>query len=211
MIEKQQLTREGYKKLEDELRNLIDVVRVDVKRQLAEARAQGDLSENADYDAARARQAEVEGRIKEIENILSNSEIIDDEAKSKKGGNKVALGSTVTIKFVETGKEGKYMIVGTVESDPFNNKISNACPLGEALIGKVVGDVVGIYCCGVHVKAVDDHQTVGLIHVATGGEEKEQSSHHSRKGERIPFFFAVHDFNILFPYSGVDSLEVIVI
>ena len=63
MIERQQLTKEGYRKLEDELRNLIDFVREDVKRQLAEARAQGDLSENADYDAARARQAEVEGRI----------------------------------------------------------------------------------------------------------------------------------------------------
>ena len=144
MGDKIKLTRAGKEELERELRYLIDEAREEVKRQLAEARAQGDLSENADYDAARNRQAEVEGRIKEIENILSNAEIIDDETKSKKSGNKVALGSTVTIKFVESGKEGKYMIVGTVESDPFNNKISNASPLGEALIGKVVGDVVDV-------------------------------------------------------------------
>ena len=144
MEEKQQLTKAGYKKLEEELRDLIDNVRDEVKRQLAEARAQGDLSENADYDAARNRQAEVEGRIKEIEDILSNCELIDDEKASKKKGDRVALGSTVTIRFLETGKENKYMIVGTVESDPFNNKISNACPLGEALIGRSVGDVVEV-------------------------------------------------------------------
>ena len=144
MVDKVVLTKAGKEELERELRELIDNTREEVKRQLTEARAQGDLSENADYDAARNRQAEVEGRIKEIENILSNADIIDDETKAKKGGNKVALGSTVTIRFVESGKEGKYMIVGTVESDPFNNKISNACPLGEALIGKVVGDVVDV-------------------------------------------------------------------
>ena len=138
------LTKAGKENLEKELRELIDHTREEVKRQLTEARAQGDLSENADYDAARNRQAEVEGRIKEIENILSNAEIIDEEGKSSKKGNKVALGSVVTIRFVESGKEGKYMIVGTVESDPFNNKISNACPLGEALIGKVVGDIVDV-------------------------------------------------------------------
>ena len=142
MEEKQQLTKAGYKKLEEELRDLIDNVRDEVKRQLAEARAQGDLSENADYDAARNRQAEVEGRIKQLEEILSNAVIID-EGKAKKS-DKVALGSTVTIKFVETGKEESYMIVGTVESDPFNHKISNACPLGEALVGSSVGDIVEV-------------------------------------------------------------------
>ena len=144
MSDKVVLTKAGKEELERELRELIDNTREEVKRQLAEARAQGDLSENADYDAARNRQAEVEDRIKELENILSSAEIIDDEAKPSKKGNRVALGSTVSVKFVETGKEGKYMIVGTVESDPFNNKISNACPLGEALIGKTVGDVVEV-------------------------------------------------------------------
>ena len=144
MADKQKLTKAGYKKLQDELKYLVDEAREEVKRQLAEARAQGDLSENADYDAARNRQAEVEGRIKEIEDILSNFELIDDEKASKRKSDKVALGSTVTIRFLETGKEAKYMIVGTVESDPFNSKISNACPLGEALIGRSVGDVVEI-------------------------------------------------------------------
>ena len=141
MADKQQLTKAGYKKLEDELRNLIEGVSDEVKKQLAEARAQGDLSENADYDAARNRQAEVENRIKEIENILSNAVIIDEGDKK---GNRVALGSTVTIKNVDTGKEDTFMIVGTVESDPFNNKISNACPLGEALIHASVGDIVEV-------------------------------------------------------------------
>lgn len=145
MIEKQQLTREGYKKLEDELRNLIDFVREDVKRQLAEARAQGDLSENADYDAARARQAEVEGRINEIEEILANCEIIDEKkAKGSKGERKVVIGDTVEIEIVANGQHATYTIVGTIESDPFNGKISNASPLGSALIGKKVGDVVDI-------------------------------------------------------------------
>ena len=140
MGEKTKLTKAGYRKLEEELRYLIDVVRDEVKRQLAEARAQGDLSENADYDAARGKQAEVEGRIREIEYILNNSEIIEENAKA----NRVGLGSTVTLKFLDSGKEAEYMIVGSVESDPFNGKISNSCALGEALMGKSVGDVVEI-------------------------------------------------------------------
>ena len=141
MAEKIELTKAGYKKLEEELRYKIDIERDEVKRQLAEARAQGDLSENADYDAARGKQAEVEGRIKEIENILANAEIIEEGKTSTK---KVGLGSTVTIKFVDNGKEVSYMIVGTVESDPVNGKISNSCPLGEALVGKTVGDIVEV-------------------------------------------------------------------
>jgi len=141
MAEKTKLTKAGYKKLEDELRNLIDVVREDVKKQLAEARAQGDLSENADYDAARNKQAEVEARIKQIEEILNNCEIIEESAKNK---NKVSLGSTVTLEYPDGKLIGTYMIVGTVESDPFNGKISNACPLGEAITGKQVGDLVEV-------------------------------------------------------------------
>ena len=141
MADKQKLTKAGYKKLQEELKYLVDEAREEVKRQLAEARAQGDLSENADYDAARGKQAEVEGRIKEIENILANSEIIEEGKTSTK---KVGLGSTVTIKFVDNGKEVSYMIVGTVESDPVNGKISNSCPLGEALVGKTVGDIVEV-------------------------------------------------------------------
>ena len=102
MAEKIKLTKEGYKKQEERLRFLIEVERENVKVQLAEARAQGDLSENADYDAARGKQAEVEGRIKEIENILANAEIIEE---GKANSKKVGLGSTVTIRFLENNKE----------------------------------------------------------------------------------------------------------
>ena len=143
MAEKTQLTKEGYKKLEDELRNLIDFVREDVKKQLAEARAQGDLSENADYDAARARQAEVEGRISQIESILANAEIIT-EKKNAKGEKKIGIGSTVEVEYLDSHKTATYTIVGTVESDPFNGKISNVSPFGAALIGKKEGDEVEI-------------------------------------------------------------------
>ncbi len=143
MGEKTQLTKEGKKRLEQEYETLINVTRDEVKKQLEEARAQGDLSENAVYDAARNRQAEVEGRIKEIENILANYVLIDEEGGKKKT-NKIALGSTVTIRFLNNGREEQFMIVGTIESDPFNHKISNASPLGEALIGKTVGEIVEV-------------------------------------------------------------------
>ena len=155
MAEKTKLTKVGYKKLEDELRYLIDVVREEVKRELAEARAQGDLSENADYDAARSKQAEVENRIKEIENILSNCEIIEENVKS----NRVGLGSKVLIKNLDNGKEAEYMIVGSIESDPFAGKISNSCALGEAIVGKTVGDIV-------EVKAVKNYK-VEILRIGT--------------------------------------------
>ena len=141
MVNKVELTKEGAENLEKELRHLIDIDRPEVIEALQAARAQGDLSENADYDAARAKQAEVEGRIKEIEDILNNAEIIEE---SSKRSNKVALGSTVTLKFLDSGEEKEFMIVGTVESDPFNGKISNSCPLGEAIVGKAVNDIVEV-------------------------------------------------------------------
>jgi len=137
MVEKQQLTREGLKRLQDELRNLIDFEREEVKRQLSEARAQGDLSENADYDAARNKQAEVEARIKEIENILANVKIIES---SSKGGKVVSLGSKVEIKDLSDNSVATYTIVGTVEANPIKGLISNVSPLGHAIVGKRVGD-----------------------------------------------------------------------
>jgi transcription elongation factor GreA len=140
MAEKTKLTKAGYKKLEEELRYLIDVARDEVKRELAEARAQGDLSENADYDAARGKQAEVEARIKEIEATLNNAEILEENSKS----NKVGLGSTVTVKFIEKNEEKTYMIVGSIESNPFEGKISSSCALGEAILGKLVGDIIEV-------------------------------------------------------------------
>ena len=140
MAEKTKLTKAGYKKLEEELRYLIDVARDEVKRELAEARAQGDLSENADYDAARGKQAEVEARIKEIESTLNNAEIIEENSKS----NRVGLGTTVTVKFIEKNEEKTYMIVGSIESNPFEGKISSSCALGEAILGKLVGDIIEV-------------------------------------------------------------------
>ena len=137
--EKIELTKEGQARLEKELRHLIDVDRPEVIEQLKEARAQGDLSENADYDAARNRQAVIEARIKEIEFQLANAKIISDKPKN---ANSVSLGSVVTIKDLEDGDESTYTIVGTVESDPAHGLISNVSPLGAALIGHKVGDEV---------------------------------------------------------------------
>lgn len=139
--EKITLTKSGREKLEVELRNLIDIVRPEVIEELKNARAQGDLSENADYDAARARQAEVEGRISQIEDIMANSRIIEDKATSTKV---VALGTKVTIKDLSDGATSAYEIVGTVEANPLEGRISNACPLGEALLGKRAGEKVTV-------------------------------------------------------------------
>jgi transcription elongation factor GreA len=141
MEEKVKLTKAGYQKLQEELRDLIDNQRAEIKVQLADARAQGDLSENADYDAARARQAEVEGRIVEIEGILNWCEVIEDSPKNSK---RIGLGSKVKIKNLNDDEVETFMITGTTEADPINNKISNICPLGEALIGKKVGDIVDV-------------------------------------------------------------------
>jgi len=131
------LTKDGAAKLTAEVRQLIDVIRPEVIEQLSFARAQGDLSENAEYDAARARQAEVEGRIKEIEDIMAVATIIDDSPNNAKT---VALGTKVTVRDLSDNTDFEYRIVGTVEADPIHNRISNDCPLGEAIVGKHVGD-----------------------------------------------------------------------
>ena len=139
------VTKEGYNELLQEQENLIHVVRQDVIRELQEARAQGDLSENADYDAARDRQARVEARIRDLEAMLANVEIIDDEAASRKKNSKtVKLGSTVKILDLESNEEETYTIVGSVESDPLQGKLSNITPLAAAIIDSKVGDVVTV-------------------------------------------------------------------
>lgn len=131
-----QITNEGKKELEKEL-DVLKGRRGDIADKIAEARDYGDLSENAEYDAAREEQGVVETRIAEIEDILQNTEIISG---AKKGV--VGLGSTVELK---TGsKTVKYTIVGPVEADPLAGKISNESPIGEALIGKKVGETVVI-------------------------------------------------------------------
>ena len=136
-MSKIELTREGEEKLQKEYRHLIDIDRPEVIEQLTVARAQGDLSENADYDAARNRQAEIEARIKEIENILANAKIIDSSTKS---GKVVSLGSVVEIKDLSDDSVATYTIVGTVEANPVKGLISNVSPLGHAIVGKRVGD-----------------------------------------------------------------------
>ena len=136
------VTKEGFKKLNEELRNLIDVVLPEVIEQLKEARAQGDLSENADYDAARNRQAEVEGKIAQLQNQIENAKIIDDS--DDKNANVVKIGYYVTIRDLSDGSETRYQIVGSTESDPVNLKISNECMLAKSILGHKVGEVVQV-------------------------------------------------------------------
>ena len=141
MDKKNILTYEGLKKLEDELQNLKVVKRKEVAQKIKEAREQGDLSENAEYDAAKDEQRDIEAQIVELENILKNAEIIQDNDKSK---DKIKMESVVKLHDVEYDEDIEYTIVGSSEADSLNNKISNESPLGAALIGKKVGDTVKI-------------------------------------------------------------------
>ena len=133
------ITKQGIEDLKSELDNLKQVVRPDVINAIKEARAQGDLSENAEYHAAREKQGQIEARIKELEYLIENATIIEEGDKSK-----VNIGSTVTIKYVDDDEEEEYTIVGSTEADPFENKISNESPIAKAIIGKKVKDVVSV-------------------------------------------------------------------
>ncbi|HAM63005.1 MAG: transcription elongation factor GreA [Firmicutes bacterium GWF2_51_9] len=139
--EKVLVTQEGYQELLKEQANLIHVIRKEVIEDLQAARAQGDLSENADYDAARDRQARVEARIRELEMMLNNIEIIDDKMR---GSKVVKLGAKIVILDLETNEEESYIIVGSVESDPLNGKLSNVTPMAVALMEHRVGDEVTV-------------------------------------------------------------------
>lgn len=130
------LTDEGFLELEEELNELKNVKRPEVIKALKEARALGDLSENADYDAARAEQALVEGRIQELEKIMENVHIIE-----KNDNGEVNLGSTVKIKYVDDDEIEEYRIVGSKEADPSNNKISNESPIAKAIMHGKKGDI----------------------------------------------------------------------
>ena len=140
-LEKVILTPEGAEKLTAELRHLIDVVRPEVIEQLSFARSLGDLSENADYDAAKARQSDVELRIRQLEDILSAATIVENTATSTKV---VSFGRTVTIKHLGTAQTMTFKIVGTHETNPAHNTISNVSPLGVAILGGHVGDKVQV-------------------------------------------------------------------
>ncbi len=135
------LTSEGYQKAQDELEHLKVVRRKEVAQKIKEARSQGDLSENAEYDAAKEEQAEIEARIVQLDNMLRNAEVItEDELNS----GHVSLGNTVVLFDEEFQDEVTYTIVGSAESDPANGRISNESPLGLALIGHVLNDIVNV-------------------------------------------------------------------
>ncbi|HYH36089.1 MAG TPA: transcription elongation factor GreA [Candidatus Saccharimonadales bacterium] len=132
------LTRKGVDELQSELDTLV-AKRSGIADDIKTAREQGDLAENAEYQAARAEQERNEARIAELENIIQNVEII----KKPRGDSKVQLGSTVKLKG-EGGKAKEFQIVGTVEANPLSGKISDESPIGQAMIGKKVGDAVEI-------------------------------------------------------------------
>ena len=131
------MTREGHTRLQDELERLKRVERPAITRAIAEARAHGDLSENAEYHAAREKQAFTEARIKELEAKLSTAEVLDPPTS----GERITFGSTVRLED-EDGKESRYQIVGSDETDPSRGRISVMAPLARTLIGKTVGDSV---------------------------------------------------------------------
>ena len=135
------LTKEGFKKLQEELKNLKEVKRVEIAEKLKEAISFWDLSENSEYEDARSEQAQVELRITDIEGQLKRVEIIEDSGKKE---NKVSMGMEVTITSIETKQDETYKIVGTTESDILSDtpQISNESPVGKALLGKKKGETV---------------------------------------------------------------------
>lgn len=133
------LTKEGLDELKKELDNLINVRRPENVQAIKEARALGDLSENAEYDAARNEQAQIESRIKQLEKMLENVSIISEVSKDK-----VGIGNTVSIKYVDDDEEDEYKIVGSQEANPFESKISNESPIAIALFDHKVGDIVTV-------------------------------------------------------------------
>ena len=137
------ITEKGLAELKAELENLTTVKRPENVEAIKEARALGDLSENAEYDAARNEQAVIEARITEIEKILENVEVISD---SEINTDVVSIGTSVKLEFVEDDETDIYHIVGTTEADPFENKISNESPIAQAIMGKKAGEVATVKC-----------------------------------------------------------------
>jgi len=140
MIEQEYLTPEGLKRLEEELEHLKTVRRAEVAQRLHDAMAEGEVEENPEYEDAKNEQAFVEGRILEIETILANAVLIENKGPS----NEIRLGSKVTVTEVGSGSKEHYIIVGSAEADPANGRISNESPLGRALLGHKVNDVVSV-------------------------------------------------------------------
>ena len=136
------ITKQGAQRLRDELDHLKSVKRPEVIAAIAEARAHGDLKENAEYHAAREQQGFIEGRIKELESVLSHAQVID--VSKLAAGSKVVFGAIVELADVETDEEVTYQIVGDLESDIKGGLISISAPIARALIGKNEGDTVSI-------------------------------------------------------------------
>ena len=135
------LTYEGLRRYEDELHELKVVKRQEVAQKIKEAREQGDLSENAEYDAAKDEQRDIEARIEELEKLLKNAEVVvEDEIDL----DKINVGCKVKVKDLEYDEDMEFYIVGSTEANSLQNKISNESPVGQALIGKKVGDVVDV-------------------------------------------------------------------
>ena len=135
------LTPEGLKKIKDEVEFLTTTRRREVAQMIAEAKAEGDISENAGYDEAKTAQGFLEGRIRELEHLLKNAQVI---AETKENKNTVTLGRTVIVREVGTDLDEEYTIVGPPEANPAEGRISNESPMGKALIGKKVGQVVKV-------------------------------------------------------------------
>ena len=141
MSEEVLLTKEGYEKVVAEYDELVSVKRSEVAARIKEAREFGDISENAEYDAAKNEQAELEERIMKLENMMRKAKIIE-EGKTNRG--KVNIGNKVTVKDLKTKKTEVYIIVGTTEADPFEGKIYNESKVGEALLGAKVGEKIEV-------------------------------------------------------------------
>ena len=144
-MEKIPMTAAGFKGLEDELNQLKNVDRHEIIKAIAEARAHGDLSENAEYHAAKEKQSFIEGRVMELEDQIGRADVIDI---SKLSGTSVKFGATVTLVDEDTDEERKYQIVGDVESDAKKGRISLSSPIARALIGKSKGDSVEVAAPG---------------------------------------------------------------
>lgn len=135
------LTYAGLKQYEDELQDLKVHRRQEVAQKIKEAREQGDLSENAEYDVAKDEQRDIELRIEELEKLLKNAEVIDEDEIDI---NKISIGCKVKVYDVDFDEEMEFRIVGSTEASSLQNKISNESPVGQALLGKSVGDVVDV-------------------------------------------------------------------
>ena len=135
------LTKDGLKKLQDELENLKSVRRIEVAERIKQAIAFGDISENSEYDDAKNEQAFIEGRIQELEQKLRNVEVISETKKSK---SVVTMGCTVVVRDMELGEDMEYTLVGTAEADPEAMRISNESPVGAAILGQKVNKVVEV-------------------------------------------------------------------